>query len=76
MPLPLIDMTYLEKLRQYFDSGDLAFDFENASEADKGDILDFLEAFMDLADLADTTATRLIFKDTYVDATLAVKSDT
>jgi hypothetical protein len=75
MPLPLIDTAYLEKLRQYFDSGDLAFDFENASEADKGTILDFLETLMDLADLADATATRLIFKDTYADAALGVKSD-
>ena len=32
---------YLEKLRRYLDSGDLAFDFENAGETDKGNILDF-----------------------------------
>ncbi len=75
MPLPLIDSAYLRKLRQYFESGDLAFDFENASEADKGEILDFLESLMDLADLADATATRLIFKDTYADAALGINSE-
>lgn len=67
MPLPLLDAAYLEKLRAYFESGDLRFDFENGSEEAKGEILDFLETLMDLADLADATATRLIFKDAYMD---------
>ncbi|MHC1789234.1 hypothetical protein [Solidesulfovibrio sp.] len=75
MPFPLIDPTYLTKLRQYFESGDLAFDFENAAEADKGEILDFLEGLMDLAELADATATRLIFKDAYMEAAEGVNSD-
>jgi hypothetical protein len=68
MALPLIDAAYLDKLRAYMESGDMVFDFENASEEDKGAILDFLETLMDLADLADTTATRLIFKDAYLEA--------
>jgi hypothetical protein len=76
MPLPLIDASYLAKLRRYFESGDLAFDFENASEADKGEILDFLETLMDLAEVADATATRLIFKDAYMEAAEGVNSDT
>ncbi len=67
MPLPLLDPAYLEKLRAYFASGDLRFDFENGSEEVKGEILDFLEALMDLAELADATATRLIFKDAYME---------
>ena len=75
MPLPLIDANYLTKLRRYFESGDLAFDFENASEADKGEILDFLETLMDLAEVADATATRLIFKDAYMEAAEGVNSD-
>lgn len=75
MPLPLLDAAYLEKLRRYFECGDLAFDFDNGSEADKGEILDFLESLMDLAELADATATRLIFKDAYMDAALDAKSD-
>ncbi|EFL50504.1 conserved hypothetical protein [Solidesulfovibrio fructosivorans JJ]] len=76
MPFPLLDQTYLDKLRRYFESGDLAFEFENASEADKGEILDFLESLMDLADVADATATRLIFKDAYMDVAEPEKSDT
>jgi len=76
MPLPLIDAAYLEKLRHYFESGDLVFDFENAAEADKGIILDFLEDLMDLAELADAAATRIIFKDAYMEAVAGTKSDT
>ncbi|UJX40104.1 hypothetical protein K9F62_15550 [Desulfovibrio sp. JY] len=75
MPFPLLDQNYLDKLRHYFESGDLVFDFENASEADKGEILDFLESLMDLSDLADATATRLIFKDAYMDAVEQEKSE-
>jgi hypothetical protein len=75
MPLPLLDAAYLAKLRAYFESGDLAFDFENASEEAKGEILDFLESLMDLAELADATATRLIFKDSYMEAVTGEKSD-
>ncbi|WP_428569453.1 MAG: hypothetical protein ACP59X_11170 [Solidesulfovibrio sp. DCME] len=69
MPLPLLDTAYLEKLRAYFTSGDLRFDFENGSEEVKGEVLDFLETLMDLAELADATATRLIFKDAYMEGT-------
>lgn len=75
MSLPLLDTVYLDKLRRYLECGDLAFDFENASEDGKGEILDFLEAIMDLAELADTTATRLIFKDDYMDALEQAKND-
>jgi len=75
MALPLLDTVYLEKLRAYMESGDLAFDFDNASEEDKGAILDFLETLMDLSDLADATATRVIFKKDYLDAALGVNSE-
>lgn len=75
MPLPLLDTTYLTKLNTYLASGDLAFDFENADEATKGEILDFLESLMDVAELADATATRLIFKDSYMDAIEDAKND-
>ncbi len=75
MPFPLINNEYLAKLRHYFESGDLVFDFENASDKDKGEILDFLESIMDLAELADTAATRIIFKDAYLEAASGTKSD-
>ena len=54
MALPLINAAYLEKLREYFVSGDIVFDFENASEADKGEILDFLEMLMDLTRIGES----------------------
>lgn len=75
MSLPLLDAAYLQKLRAYLESGDLRFDFENGSEETKGEILDFLEGLMDLAELADATATRLIFKDAYMEGVAGAKSD-
>jgi hypothetical protein len=75
MSLPLLNAAYLEKLREYFASGDIVFDFENASEADKGEVLDFLETLMDLAEAADATATRLIFKDAYLAAAKGENSE-
>ena len=75
MPLPLINNEYLAKLRHYIESGDLVFDFENASDEDKGDILDFLENIMDIAELADAAATRIIFKDAYLEAASGTKSE-
>ena len=61
--MALLDMEYLEKLEVYFASGDLEQDFEFADEEKRGNILDFLEKLMDLADQADQVATKLIFKD-------------
>jgi len=61
--MPMFDTAYLEKLEAYFTSGDLAFDFECADEDKRGRILDFLEKIMDLADIANEQATKLIFKD-------------
>ena len=60
--MPILDMTYLEKLEAYFASGDLEMDFEFADEEKRGEMLEFLEKLMDLADTADTLATKLIFK--------------
>ena len=61
--MPMLDMEYLGKLAAYFASGDLEQDFEYADENKRGDMLDFLEKLMDLADTADAMATKLIFKD-------------
>jgi len=58
----MIDQAYLDKIAEYFASGDLAFDFEHGDEARRQDILGSLEKLMDLADQADELATRLIFK--------------
>ncbi|MBI5519421.1 MAG: hypothetical protein HY916_05120 [Desulfovibrio sp.] len=58
----MLDISYLDKLAEYFDSGDLAFDFEHGDEKRRQDILEYLERLMDLADQADELATKLIFK--------------
>jgi hypothetical protein len=68
--MPLLDTAYLEKLRDYLDSGDLELDFAAAAEEKRFEILEFLEMLMDVADLADRTATRLIFKDYPLEALL------
>ncbi len=71
----MLDPAYLEKIEAYITSGDMAFDFENGDEDRKGLILDFLEKLMDLAELADETATQLIFKGSALEAFLGTHSD-
>jgi hypothetical protein len=61
--MPLLDKAYLEKLREYLDTGDLELDFNSAGEEKRLEMLDFLELLMEVAELADQVATRLIFKD-------------
>jgi len=58
----MLDPADLDKLAEYFASGDLAFDFENGDEQRRQMILEYLEKLMDLADQADELATKLIFK--------------
>lgn len=65
--MPLLNMTYLEKLEEYITSGDMAFEFENGEEDRRFAILEFLEKLMDVAELADEQATKLIFKDAYAE---------
>ncbi|UIJ39364.1 hypothetical protein LWC08_07305 [Desulfobaculum bizertense] len=71
--MALLDMEYLEKLEAYLTSGDLKFDFENGDEDKKFAILEFLEKLMDVAELADEQATKLIFKDGYLEMLSGVK---
>ncbi len=58
----MLDSAYLDRLAEYFASGDLAFDFEHGDEERRQNILECLEKLMDLADTADELATKLIFK--------------
>jgi len=62
-----MDITVLEKLEEFITSGDLAFEFEHADEDKRFKILDYLEKLMDVAELADTQATKLIFKEGYLE---------
>ncbi len=63
----MLDISYLEKLEAYFTSGDLKFDFDNGDEERRFAILEFLEKLMDLADTANDQATKLIFKDGFME---------
>lgn len=60
----MLNEKYLKELEEYLKSGNLEEDFEYSSEERRIEILDYLERLMDLAELADETATRLIFKKT------------
>ena len=68
-----LDLTYLEKLEAFFNSGDLAFEFEHGEEEKRLAILEYLEKLMDLADIADELATKLIFKDGYLEMLAGAK---
>lgn len=65
----------LDKLEEYIDSGDLAFDFENAEEERRYEILDLLEKIMDLSEKADALATKLIFKNSYLGVLAGIQDD-
>lgn len=61
----MIDLEYLERVKDYFENGDCKFEFENGEEERRLAILDFLEHLMELGEIADELATKLIFKDAY-----------
>lgn len=52
----------LEEVEHYIRSGELENDFKDGCEHDRHYLLELLEKLMDVADLADETATRLIFR--------------
>ena len=64
----------LADIRQYLTSGQMELDFCKAGEERKGELLDFLEALMETAELADEIATRIIFKDSNLEALAGIKS--
>lgn len=72
--MTLLDMEYLRKVEEYMDSGDMAFEFENGLEEQRYQILDFLEKLMELGEKADKIATKLIFKEDYLEAALGEKA--
>ncbi len=60
----MLNEKFLSDLEKYIKSGELEEDFEWSSEERRIEILDYLERLMDLAEAADETATRIIFKNT------------
>lgn len=60
--MAILNRRYIEELGEYLKSGELEEDFKWSVEERRGEILEFLEKLMDLGELADATATRIIFK--------------
>ncbi len=60
----MLNEKFLNDLERYIKSGELEEDFEHSSDDRRLEILDYLERLMDLAEIANETATRLIFKNT------------
>ena len=60
--MAMLNARYIADLEEYLKSGDLAEDFKWSVEERRGEILEFLESLMDLGELADETATKIIFK--------------
>lgn len=64
----MLNMKYLEELEEYMKSGDMEEDFKWSGEERRQEMLEFLEKLMDLGELADTTATAIIFKGSQLGA--------
>ncbi len=52
----------LDEFARYMQSGEMENDFRDGCEHDRHYLLNLLEKFMDVADVADETATKLIFR--------------
>lgn len=54
---------YLAEVKEWLTSGAFLDEFEYAPEERRYELLDFLEQLMEVAEAADTAATKAIFKD-------------
>lgn len=70
----MLTMEDLQKFEELMSSGELEEQFRDSSRARQYEILDLLEKLMDVAEVADATATRLIFKDSYLGMLTGVKA--
>lgn len=64
----MLNMKYLEEVEEYMKSGNLEEDFKWSTEERRQELLEFLEKLMDLGELADSTATAVIFKGSQLGA--------
>ena len=64
----MLDIKYLLALDEYMRSGNMAEDFKWSAEERRIEMLVFLEKLMDLGELADKTATAIIFKGSQLGA--------
>jgi hypothetical protein len=70
----MINEKFLNEFEEYLTSGRLEEDFEYSAEDRRFEILDYLERFMDLAEKVDSTATRLIFKNSQLGELMGEKA--
>ncbi len=68
-----LDEEYINNLKEYLNSGQLAEDFEYSPEERRYEILDFLEKLMELGEIADEIATKIIFKNSQLESLLGQK---
>ncbi len=67
-----LNMKYLNELGEYMRSGTMLEDFEYSPEERRLEMLEFLETLMDIAELADETATKMIFKKSQMAALFGI----
>ncbi len=65
------EIKHLEAIENLIASDSLQDQFEYGSEEQRYEILDFLERLMDVSEKADALATKLIFKESYLEKTKA-----
>lgn len=58
----MLTMEELDKFEKMLKSGKIEADFNYGDEKERGEILELLEKIMDVADVADEVATKLIFR--------------
>lgn len=58
----MLNFNYLQELENYMKSGKMEEDFTWSVEERRHEMLEFLDKLMDLGELADQTATSIIFK--------------
>lgn len=58
----MLNFKYLEEIENYMKSGDMEEDFKWSVEERRQEMLEFLDKLMDLGELANETATAIIFK--------------
>lgn len=71
----MLNWKYLEELEEYLKSGQLEEDFKWSAEERRQELLEFLEKLMDLGELADATATAVIFRGSQLGALMGIPAN-
>lgn len=71
----MLNMEELAEFERYIRSGHLEKDFEDGCENDRHYLLELMEKLMDVAELADEAATRLIYRGLHPGLTPAQDPD-